>query len=40
MDFIWTFIWAVLFFQETITVTNILGAAIIIMGIVLVFRDE
>jgi uncharacterized membrane protein len=36
---IWTFIWAVLFFQETITVNNILGAVLVIVGIVLVFKD-
>ena len=36
---IWTFMWAVLFFQETITVNNILGAALVIAGIVLVFKD-
>lgn len=36
---IWTFIWAVLFFQETITVNNILGALLVIAGIVLVFKD-
>ncbi len=36
---IWTFIWAVLFFQETITVNNILGAVLVIAGIVLVFKD-
>jgi len=36
---IWTFLWAVLFFHETITINNILGAALIIAGIVMVFRD-
>jgi drug/metabolite transporter (DMT)-like permease len=36
---IWTFIWAVLFFQETITINNILGAVLVIAGIVMVFKD-
>lgn len=36
---IWTFIWAVVFFQETITVNNIIGALLVIIGIVLVFKD-
>ncbi len=36
---IWTFIWAVLFFQETITLNNILGAVLVIAGIVMVFKD-
>lgn len=37
--FIWTFIWAVVFFHETITIPNVLGVTIIIIGIVLVFKD-
>jgi len=37
---IWTFIWALLFFQETVTINNILGAILIIAGIVMVFKDE
>ncbi len=36
---IWTFIWAVIFFQETITLNNILGAVLVIAGIVMVFKD-
>lgn len=36
---IWTFIWAVLLFNETITLFNIIGALIIITGITLVFRN-
>jgi drug/metabolite transporter (DMT)-like permease len=36
---IWTFVWAVLFFQETITLNNILGAILVIAGIVMVFKD-
>mgnify|MGYP001022902197 CR=1 FL=1 len=36
---IWTFIWAVIFFQETITLYNILGAILVLTGIVMVFKD-
>lgn len=36
---IWTFIWARLFFYENITFNNILGAVLIIAGIVMVFKD-
>jgi drug/metabolite transporter (DMT)-like permease len=36
---IWTFFWAVLFFQETITANNILGGILVIAGIVMVFKD-
>jgi multidrug transporter EmrE-like cation transporter len=38
--FIWTFIWAVVLFHETITIPNVIGVAIIIFGIVLVFKNE
>lgn len=38
--FIWTFLWAVIFFHETITINNILGVVIIIFGIALVFKNE
>lgn len=33
---IWSSIWAVLIFKENITINNIIGCAIIILGIVLV----
>ena len=38
--FIWTFLWSILFFQETIPWTNILGAVIITIGIVVVFKND
>ncbi len=38
--FLWTFLWAVLFFDETVTRNNIFGALIIIVGISLVAKDE
>lgn len=36
---IWTFIWAVLIFHEKITTFNLIGAVIIIAGIVLVLKN-
>ena len=36
---IWTFIWAVLFFHETITINNVLGGVFVIGGIVMVLKD-
>ena len=40
MVILWSFIWAVLFFQEKIKVNNIIGAIIVIAGIILVSKDE
>ena len=37
---IWNLLWAVVFFNETITKNNIIGSAVIIMGIALVSADE
>ena len=37
---LWSFIWAVLFFQEKIKVNNIIGVIIVITGIILVSKDE
>ncbi len=38
--FLWIFLWAVLFFGETVTFNNLLGAGIIFSGILLVVRSE
>ena len=37
---IWTLVWAVLFFQEKITLANIIGSFIVIFGIVMVANDD
>lgn len=37
---IWSIIWAVVFFGEKITVPNIIGTIIVILGIVVVNLDE
>jgi len=36
---VWGLLWAMIFFQETITIENIVGGAIIVLGIVLVSSD-
>ena len=38
--FLWTFLWAVLFFGEDVTLNNIVGAAVILCGVFLVNRSE
>ncbi len=37
---IWGMIWGAMFFKETITMFNILGAAIVFLGIILVVTDK
>ncbi|MGI6152732.1 MAG: EamA family transporter [Christensenellaceae bacterium] len=37
---IWALIWAVIFFGETITIENVIGSAIIILGIAVISRDD
>jgi len=37
---IWNLLWAVVFFKEVITISNIIGSAVIIIGIALVSADE
>ena len=38
--FLWTFLWAVLFFGESVTLNNVIGAAVILCGVFLVSRGE
>ena len=38
--FLWTFLWAVLFFGESVTLNNAIGAAVILCGVFLVSRGE
>lgn len=40
MTIIWNFIWSYLFFYEKITLSNIIGSVIIILGIMLVVNDD
>lgn len=38
--FLWTFLWAVLFFGESVTLNNVIGAVVILYGVLLVSRGE
>ena len=38
--FLWTFLWAVLFFGESVTTSNLLGVFAIVSGMILVVRSE
>ena len=38
--FLWTFLWAVLFFGESVTLNNVIGASVILCGVFLVSRSE
>ena len=40
MAILWSMIWAVLFFHDRITIRNIVGVAIVLVGIVLVNTDK
>lgn len=37
---LWTFLWASLFFGETVTLSNILGAILVVCGMMLVTTGE
>jgi len=38
--FLWTFLWSILFFGESVSANNVLGAGIILAGMMLVVRGE
>lgn len=40
MSLLWSIVWAIVFFHETITVKNILGVIIVIIGIMVVNSDD
>ena len=37
---LWSLVWAVLFFNEVVTIKNVIGVVIILIGIVVVNQDE
>lgn len=37
---IWGMLWGVLFFNETLSVRNIIGAALVLFGVILMVMDE
>lgn len=38
--FLWTFLWSVLFFGESVSANNVLGVGLILAGMMLVVRGE
>jgi len=37
---IWTLLWGAIFFQEELSINNLIGAAVIIFGIVMVVKED
>ena len=37
---LWSMLWAVVFFHETVTIQNVIGAAVVIAGTIVVNTDE
>ena len=37
---LWSMLWAVVFFHETVTIQNAIGAAVVIAGTIVVNTDE
>lgn len=40
MGLLWSIIWAIIIFKDTITIKNILGVIIVIIGTIIVNKDE
>lgn len=40
MSLLWSIVWAIIFFKENITINNIVGVIIVIIGTIIVNRDE
>lgn len=40
MAILWSLIWSIIFFNERITLNNIIGAMVIILGIIMVNRND
>lgn len=40
VSIIWGMLWGVLFFNETLSIQNIIGAAIVLCGVILMVADE
>jgi drug/metabolite transporter (DMT)-like permease len=39
LSLVWGMLWAVIIFQETLSYSNIVGASLVIMGVVLIGRE-
>lgn len=40
MSLLWSVLWAIVFFHETITIKNIIGVIIVIIGTIIVNKDD
>ncbi|MBR3249599.1 MAG: transporter [Clostridia bacterium] len=40
MALLWSLVWAVVFFHETITIKNVIGVIIVVIGTIIVNSDE
>ena len=40
MALLWSILWAIVFFKETITIKNVIGVIIVIIGTIIVNRDD
>lgn len=40
MGLLWSIIWAIIIFKDTITIKNVLGVIIVIIGTIIVNKDE
>lgn len=40
MSLLWSIVWAIIFFHETITIKNIIGVVIVIIGTIIVNKDD
>lgn len=40
MSLLWSLLWAILFFKESITVKNVIGVVIVIIGTIIVNSDD
>ena len=40
MSLLWSILWAILFFKESITIKNVIGVIIVIIGTIIVNKDD
>ena len=40
MSLLWAIVWSILFFHESITIKNVIGVIIVIIGTIIVNKDE
>lgn len=40
MSILWAILWAVIFFRESITINNVIGVIIVLIGTIIVNKDE